>query len=254
VTTDRARTVVVGARGLQDAPLTRSPDPASDDFLTGDLNLVTAQALVQFRVIDPANYLFAARSADLAIEAIAESSLARALAGRSVDDVLTVGRAEIGEELRRAVQARADAQGLGVAVRAVRLGRVTPPAPVAPAFADVSRARSDRRQAVTRAEEYRDRARADARGLARETADRAAATHETRVQTACGEADRFTKLLAEIRKNPDPARQRLYLDTLATLLPRFARTVVIAPGQDLDLSLIQDDAPQPDKSREGPVK
>jgi membrane protease subunit HflK len=143
---------------------------------------------------------------------------------------------------------------LGIAVRAVRLGRVAPPAPVAPAFADVSRARSDRRQAVTRAEEYRDRAQADARGLARETADRAAATQETRVQTARGEADRFTKVLGEIRKNPDPARQRLYLDALATLLPRFARTVVVAPGQDLDLSLIQDDAPQPDKSREGPVK
>src|SRR4051812_19383077 len=38
---DQARTITVGARGLQSAPLSRSPDPASDDFLTGDLNLVT---------------------------------------------------------------------------------------------------------------------------------------------------------------------------------------------------------------------
>ena len=77
--------------------------------------------------------------------------------------------------MQAAIQLEADRAGLGVSIRAVRLGRVAPPVAVAPAFADADRARSDRRQAVTRAEEYRERAEADARGRSREIADRAAA-------------------------------------------------------------------------------
>ncbi|MDR3637012.1 MAG: hypothetical protein P4L84_24625, partial [Isosphaeraceae bacterium] len=109
----------------------------------------------------------------------------------------------------------------------------------APAFADAARARSDRRQAVTRAEEFRDRALADAKGQSREIADRAAGRFEQDVQAARGEADRFGKVLAAAKKAPQATRQRLYLETLATLLPRFGRKVIVAPGQEVDVSLFE---------------
>ena len=206
--------------------------------------MVTAQAIVQYRVLDPVAFLFAARSVDATLAAVAESALTRALAGHSIDDVLTTGRAEVAERMLRAVQERADLQGLGVSIRAVRLGRVAPPVPVAPAFADAARARSDRRQAVTRAEEYRDRALADARSQAREIADRAAGQFDRLVQGARGDADRFTKVLAESRKDLAATRRRLYLEALAELLPRFARKVVVAPGHDLDISLFTEGGPE----------
>ena len=137
----------------------------------------------------------------------------------------------------------ADQEGLGVRLVAIRLGRVVPPSAVAPAFADAARARSDRRQTITRAEEYRDRARSDARGQAREIADIAAGRVDRLVQPARGEAARFTSVLAEVAKNPGPFRQRLLLETLAELLPRFRRTVVVPPGQDVDITLLGDEAP-----------
>jgi membrane protease subunit HflK len=240
VKTGQTRTLAVGAPPEQAAPLAVAPDPDADDFLTGDLNLVTAQATLQYRVADPAAYLFAAPSVDAALTLAAESALARALADRGIDDVLTTGRAEVAEAMLRAIQAQADRQGLGVSVRAVRLGRVAPPTPVAPAFADAARARSDRRQLVTAAQEYRDRALADAHGLAQEISDRAAAGHERSIQLARGEADRFTKVLAQARKDPAATRRRLYLETLAELLPRFGRKVVVAPGPGVDLSLFEE--------------
>ncbi len=238
VKTGQTRTLTIGARDLQSAPLTRAPSPDSDDFLTGDLNLVTAQAIVQYRVSDPVAFLFRSASVDAALGTSAEAALTRALAARGIDDVLTVGRAEVADGMLRAVQEQADRQGLGVSIRAIRLGRVTPPVAVAPAFADAARARSDRRQSVTTAEEYRDRALADAKSTAQETADRASARFEREVQTARGEADRFTKVVVEARKAPLPTRRRLYLEALAELLPRFARKVVVAPGQDVDISMI----------------
>lgn len=242
---DQARTLTIGGRDAQAPPLSTAPNPSTDDFLTGDLNLVSAQAIVQFRLKDrrqaPVDYLFRARSADASLADLAEGALALAMAGRSVDDVLTTGRAELADRLRRDLQVQADAQHLGVNIVAVRLGRVAPPDAVAPAFADVSRARSDKRQAVTRAEQYRDRALAETRSLARETADRARGRHEELTQAAKGSADRFAKLLAEVSKNPEAARRRLYLETLAELLPGFARKVVVPPGREVDLSLFSDE-------------
>jgi membrane protease subunit HflK len=242
IKTGQTRTLSVGARGLQAAPLARSPDPSGDDFLTGDLNLATVEAMVQYRVADPVRFLFAARSVEASLGAAAESALMRELARRGIDDVLTAGRAEVAERVGRALQQEVDDQGLGVSIRAVRLGRVVPPDAVAPAFADADRARSDRRRAVVGAEEYRDRARADAQGQTIEIADRAAAEVDRRVQSARGEAARFTHVLAQASKSPEATRRRLYLDALAELLPRFNRKVVVEPGQDVDLSLFADDA------------
>jgi len=237
---DQARTINVGASRLESAPLTRAPDPSGDDFLTGDLNLVTAQAQVQFLVVEPRKYLFTSRSADGSLIALAESALTRALAARGIDDVLTTGRAEVAERMRLEIQGEADRQSIGVSIRAVRLGRVAPPTQVAPAFDDASRARSDKRQAVTKAEEYRDRARAEAKGQAREIADRASAAFEAKIQAARGNADSFKKLLAVVRKNPRAAKHRLYLETLSELLPKFRRKVVVPSGENIDLSLFLD--------------
>ena len=250
----QTRTLTVGASDLQAAPLTQAPEPSADDFLTGDLNLVTARAIVQYRVLKPVDDLFAARSADEALSASAESALTRALAGRPIDDIITTGRAEVAERMMRILQAEADDQGLGASIRAVRLGRIAPPVSVAPAFADAARARSDRRQAMITAEGYRDRAQADARSRAREVADHAAARYNRLVQVARGEADRFAKVLAEARKSSVATRRRLYLEALAERLPHFARKVVVASGQDLDISLIADDAranPAPAEAEKG---
>lgn len=238
---NQTRTITIGAASPTGAPLLRAPDPATDDFLTGDLNLVTAEVLVQYRVRDPAAYLFATAGVDGTLSAISEWATTRALANRSIDELLTTGRTEVAVGLARTIQVMADQDRLGISIVAIRLGRVVPPSAVAPAFADAARARSDRRQAITRAEEYRDRARSEGRGQAREIVDRAAGQFERLVQPARGEAARFTQVLAEARKNAGPFRQRLLLETLAELLPRFRRTVVVPPGQNLDITLIGDE-------------
>jgi len=202
------------------------------------------QAVLQYRVADPAQYLFASTSVERSLLLATESALTRSLVERGIDDLLTVGRAEAAERVGRYVQATADLQGLGVSIRAVRLGQLAPPVPVAPAFADAARARSDKRQAITAAEEYRDRARADTRGRVQEIADRASALHDTLGQQARGDADRFTKILGEALKQPGATRQRLYLETLTEILPHLGRKMLVAPGQDLDLSVFTDqDAP-----------
>ncbi len=245
VKVQQTRTLAIGVDRATAAPLARGADADASDSLTGDLNLVAAEVLVQYRIREPVAYLFRAADAESNLRAVAEAATARAISHRGIDELLTTGRAELADGLTRSIQQQADRSGLGVSVVAVRLGRVAPPAAVAPAFADAARARSDRRQAVTRAEEYRDRARAEAAGRAVEIADTAAGRAERLVQPAKGEAERFTRVLAEARKAPDSARSRLLLESLAELLPRFRRKVIVAPGQDLDIGLLDDGLGRP---------
>jgi len=240
---NQVRTLSVGAAGRQDAPLLHAPDPTADDFLTGDLNLVTAECLLQYRARDPVAYLFRASDVESSLAALSRWAVLLALAERNVDELLTTGRAEVAAGLVRSIQALSDKQGLGVSIVAVRLGRLAPPAAVAPAFADAARARSNRRQAVTRALEYRDRTESLARGQAREIADAALGRYDRTVQPAVGEADRFSRVLTEARKSSGSYERRLFLETVAELLPRFRRTVVVAPGQDLDITLMVEDEP-----------
>src|SRR5262249_48781380 len=104
IKTGQTRTLTVGARDPQAAPLASAPNPETDDFLTGDLNLVTAQAIVQYRVLDPVAFLFATRAVETTLAAVSESALTRALAARSIDDILTTGRAEVADKMVRLIQ------------------------------------------------------------------------------------------------------------------------------------------------------
>ncbi len=94
---------------------------------------------------------------------------------------------------------------------------------------------------MTSAEEYRDRNLAEAEGMAREIANTAQGQHDRLVAVARGEAERFEKVLAESRKDLDATTNRLYLEALAELLPRFGRKVVVAPGRELDVSLFSEE-------------
>ncbi len=135
----QTRTLQVGAEGPGGAPLARGADASTSDSLTGDLNLVSAEVLVQYRVREPVEFLFRARDGEATLRTIAEASTARALSHRGIDELLTTGRGRLADALTGSIQAGCDRSGLGVRIVAVRLGRVAPPSAVAPAFADAAR-------------------------------------------------------------------------------------------------------------------
>ena len=90
------------ARGRVDLPPGRGPgagtpgpddDPGAGEYLTGDLNLIHARAVVQYRVADPAKFVLAADDREAILGRLAEASLAQALSRRGVDGALRDGRA-----------------------------------------------------------------------------------------------------------------------------------------------------------------
>ncbi|QEH37431.1 Modulator of FtsH protease HflK [Aquisphaera giovannonii] len=237
VRTDEVRRVSVGTGPSASVAV---PDPAAGEFLTGDLNLAHAQAVVQYRVARPEEWLARAQDPERLLRSRAESALARALARRGIDPILRDDRPAISREVAGAL-GRAAIE-VGVEVLGVSLTEARPPAEVAEDFlaADSAQSRRDGRvtEATTLAGTTATRARAEADAVV----ERARSSAERRQVAARAEAGRFLAMLEAARLDRPLTIRRLYLDAMAEFLPRAGRKVIVPADGSVDLGILGDTA------------
>jgi membrane protease subunit HflK len=235
VRTDLVRRLEVG---LATAPGPED-EPGGGEFLTGDLNLLRARGVVQYRVADPVAFVL--RTADLEplLTRLAEASLARALSLRGIDAALRLERAAIARDVEAELIRSAGAEGLGIAILGVSLTDARPPSEVAADFAAAQAALSDRDRRINDARTFAATTRAAAEAEAHARLDRARAPAERAVVLARSRADRFLTLLAEADRARALTVRRLYIDMLRELLPRVKRKLVLTPEEPIDLSIFQ---------------
>lgn len=195
-------------------------------MLTGDLNVIDVQWIVQYRVEDPIRFLFRVRDTRQTIRDIAEAVMRRVVGNRLGSDVLTVGRVAIAAEVKEEMQTVLTDYETGVRLITVELQDVTPPDPVKPAFNEVNEARQDKERTINQAQEQANREVPKARGEATRTVTEAEGYALERVNRAKGEAVRFEAILAEYRRAPDVTRRRLYLEAMGAILPE-AKSIYI---------------------------
>ncbi len=204
--------------------------PEESLMLTGDENIVVAEVIVQYRVKDAAAYLFNVREPDRAVRGASQAALRQVVGAHAIDDVLTVGKAQVQEETRELIQSILDSYDAGIQVVAVQLQDVHPPDPVVAAFKDVASAREDQVRIVNQAEAYANDVIPRARGEAQRILREAEAYKAARIARAQGDAERFRLLAQEYRKSPEVTRVRLHLETLQAVLPSV-RKVIVDGGQ-----------------------
>lgn len=195
-------------------------------MLTGDTNLIQVRLNLHYTVTDPVAYLFSARRVEELVAQEAEAAIRQAVATRSVDDLLSVGRAAILTQALSQTQALLDEHKVGTRVTALQLLEVTPPPEVAASFRDVASAREDRNTYINEAEAYRNEIVPAARGEAAKAVRAARAEAQRKVDVARGEADRFLKQLAAYRTAPVITRTRLYIETLERVLPAVSKFIL----------------------------
>ncbi|MFH0945601.1 MAG: FtsH protease activity modulator HflK [Planctomycetota bacterium] len=201
--------------------------PEESMMLTGDLNQADVEWAVQYKIKDPEAFLFNVRDPKTTLRAISESAMRAVVGDRSVSEVLTVGKAEIEVEAERMLQEILDEYKAGIQIRRVKLQDVFPPDQVKPAFTDVEAAKQERETSILEANQAYKKAIPAAEGNAAKAIGFAEGYKIDRVNRARGEAERFTKILAEYQKAPEVTRQRLYLEAIAEVLPRIKRKIVI---------------------------
>jgi len=236
------RKIEIGFRSIQRGErISYQSVPQEAIMITGDNNLVSVEAVVQYRVKDPVAYAFNITEADSIVRFTTESVLREKVAMRSIDDVLTSGRDEIGFETARMLQEILDSYNCGIKVENVYLQEVVPPDPVVDAFDDVNNARQDKERLINEARKYANDVVPKAQGQAQEILRQAEAYAQEVYLKALGEAKRFEEVLEEYSKAPDITRKRMLLDALQSLLEKSENKVFfVGNGDSLNILNISD--------------
>jgi len=210
-------------------------------MLTGDLNLANVQWVVQYRVSNPYNYLFKVRNPDNTLRDISEAVTRQIVGDRTVNEVLTVGRAEIAREVKVLLQEMAREYSLGVEIAQVVLQDINPPESVKQAFNAVNEAQQERETLINVAKSEYNKVIPRARGQALETIQKAEGYATQRVNNAQGEVARFNALYAEYIRAPEVTKKRIYLETLQEVLPKLGDKIITSEDGNTMIPLLKKD-------------
>ncbi len=213
--------------------------PGEALMITGDLNIVDVQLVVQYRISDLEQFLFrvddpgdpdrdsrAGRPDGRTLKDATEAALRQVIGQRGIDDVLVVEKEAVAEETTQVLQAILNDYNAGILILSVQLQTVRPPDPVRDAFDDVVRARVDRESRINEALAFQEDRIPRALGAAQQVIRAAEAFKTARIARARGEAAQFLAVLIEYQSSKEVTRQRLYLEAMEEVLPGITKFVI----------------------------
>ncbi|HWT16896.1 MAG TPA: FtsH protease activity modulator HflK [Patescibacteria group bacterium] len=209
--------------------------PEESLMLSGDLNIIDVEWVVQYRISDPMKYLYGMRDPTRTLRDISESVMRRVVGNRIGSEVLTTARVEIANLARDEVQEAMSKYDVGIHVVTVQLQDVIPPKAVQPAFNEVNEARQERERMINEATKRLNQEIPKASGEANRLIAEAEGYATERVNQALGETARFRSILAEYRSAPAVTRARMYIETINKILPNIGNVMVVKDGKTAPL-------------------
>ena len=191
---------------------------ATAQIVTGDLNIADVQWFTQYRIEKAYEYLFKVRNAEETFHDMNEAVMREVVGDRTINEVLTVGRTEIEDEVQETLQEMVNKYELGITITQVILQDVDPPESVKESWNDVSEAQQERYSMMEKAEAEKNTIINKAKGEAKRTILDAEAYAIERVNNAQGDADLFKQVFSAYQKAPEVTRKRIYLETIGKVL------------------------------------
>jgi membrane protease subunit HflK len=183
--------------------------------------------VLRFGRFDPYLYSFRVRNVDETLRGMSEAVMREIVGDRTVNEVLTVGRAEVALEVQVQLQEMCEQYETGIKIDQVVLQDVNPPDPVKPSFNEVNEAQQEKEKLINQAQSEYNKVVPRAAGEAQQTIQEAEGYAMDRVNRAQGDASRFTALYRAYRQAPDVTRKRIYLETMNQVLPQVERKVIV---------------------------
>jgi membrane protease subunit HflK len=196
------------------------------EMVTGDLNAALVEWVVQYRISDPAKFLFEVREPSETLRYVSESVMREVVGDRTVDEVITIGRQEIETEALAKMQALSTKYAMGISIDQAQQEKEKL----------INEARRDYNKVIPLAEGEKDQRIREADGY-----------RLKRINEAEGDVARFSALLAEYTKAPEVTRRRIYIETLQDVMPRIRSKIVIDEQTRSILPLLNLDSPSGDR-------
>ena len=219
-----SRTVGPGVKITWPAPLERirledvrairtmaigSPNATDENFvLTRDQSIVDLAYEVRWSVRDPELFFFQLADPEGTIREVAESAMRATVANFDLVQAIGPGRVEIEAQVQQRMQELLNQYRAGVMIQGIAIRQVDPPSQVDEAFKEVTAARQERESAINLARAYQQQV----------------------LERARGDTAAFDKIYEQYKLAPGVTRQRLYYETMETVLSNVDKTIVEARG------------------------
>ncbi len=207
-------------------------------MLTGDLNVLNVEWIVQYKIKDPYKFLFKMREAQSTFRDMNEAVVRRVIGDNSVDEVLTTGRDRLAHEAKETLQKLCNLYEIGLDISQLIFQDINPPEAVKPSFNEVNESLQEKERKINEAwAEYNNEI-PKATGVAEQAILGAEGYATERVNNAKGDASRFTAVYQEYARAPLVTRKRLYLETLNDVLQKIGRKIIVDDKQRNILPLL----------------
>ncbi len=195
-------------------------------MLTGDMNILSVEFIVQYKISQAKDYLFNVANIEETIRKSAEAAMREVVGKNKIDEALTVGKAAIQVSTQELLQSIVDEYQGGVQIATVQLLDVNPPQKVAKFFKDVASAKEEREQLINQAHGYQNDIIPKAKGQAAQDVNQAKGYAQARIARAEGEANHFLQTLAEYKKAKGVIGKRLYIETMEEVLSKVDKIIL----------------------------
>ncbi|MCR5761396.1 MAG: FtsH protease activity modulator HflK [Sphaerochaetaceae bacterium] len=225
VATQTVQTLTFGYRataagdGIKSTKYSYSDYTSESTMLTGDLNIVDIQWIVQYKVDDPYKWLYNVGNNGQTISDVSRSVVNQLVGDLPILSIMTSERTSIEVEAEQMMQEILDSYDMGIRIVTVKLQDIVPPeGDVQDAFEDVNKAIQDMNKLINEGKENYNKVIPSAQGEASKLIQQAQGYAAERVNTAQGDVARFESVKAEYEKNKDITARRLYLETMEEIL------------------------------------
>ena len=183
-------------------------------MLTGDLNIVDVEWIIQYRISDSRAWVFNVMERERTIKDVSRSVINMLAGDRAIMDIMSPARSAIEIAGTELMNETFKSYGLGINVIAVKLQNIDPPARVQEAFDDVNKAIQDMERLTNEGQQVYNEEIPKAKGEAERVVQVAQGYAAERVNRAHGDVARFNAVYDEYRRSPEVTRQRLYYEMI----------------------------------------
>ena len=196
-------------------------------MLTGDLNIVDVEWIIQYKITNPSDWLFKVNDKKQTIRDISQSVINTLVGDRAILDVMGIERSSIQNQAQIKMNEYFEQLGLGINVIAVQLQNVVPPRGVQDAFEDVNMASQDMERYINEGKEAYNAQIPLSQGIADQQIQIAEGYAIDRVNREKGDVARFNAIYSEYQKAPSVTRERLYLEMMEEIFKNTKNAVII---------------------------
>ena len=188
-------------------------------MLTGDLNIIDVEWIVQYKIEDPVKWMFNVESRETTIRDISQSVMNKLVGDLPILSVMTSERTKIEVEAQEEMQKIFDNYSLGVRIVTVKLQNIVPPVgAVQDAFEDVNKAIQDMNRLINEGKQNYNKIIPSAKGEANKVVQVAQGYAAERVNQAEGDVARFNSVLEVYKQNEEITRTRLYIEAMESII------------------------------------